>query len=122
MRTEIEALERGKELVVVEREIGDGFRKLIVGYHGNFIGGPKPGSDRDQALLHLRRLFLRKIVINHDDRRKRIRIGRKTYNLLLDAVLQDPEFIAAEIADKLAVMILNGDGNNDDFGVAADVG
>ena len=83
--------------------------------------GAESGGDRDEALLHLGGLFLAEIVVNHDDSRKRVRIGRKPYNLLLDAVLQEAEFIAAEISDQPAVASLDGDGDDDDFRVHTDV-
>ena len=108
MRLQIEPLQLGKELVVVERKIRNGIRKLIVGDQRDFVRRPEATGNSHQALLYLVGRLDRKIVIDQNHRGQWERIGSKKSDLLLDVVAIDAEFVAAEVARWAPIVTLSG--------------
>src|SRR5580700_10352748 len=105
MRAEFDALKLSKNQVVVEREIADRVGKLVVGHQGHFVGRPEARGNGNQALLHLAGLFLREIVVNQNDGGKRKRIGRKSQNLLLLAILENTKIILQQVAHQASIAV-----------------
>src|SRR5215470_2450346 len=113
MRAEFKTLERSEDRVVVEGKIRNGFWKLIVHDDGSFIRRPETARDCFQAFLNLLSLFLREVVVDENDGRKRKRIGGEELNLLLDVVVKNAEVIALQAGDELALPVFYRNGDND---------
>src|SRR5579862_798385 len=112
VRFEIEALELREQVVVVERKIGDSLGKLVVSYHGNFIGRAEAGRDGREALLNLRGWPLIEIVVDKNDGRKRHWLGGELANLLFDVIRENSKVILLKISHQLAAIIFYSNGND----------
>ena len=116
----LDAYEIGPDFVEIAGEFVLRMKVEIETADEDFIGGTDATGDGAESRRHLCGVFGSEVVVNENDEREREGFLGEDIDGLLDVVVENVEFGLAKVGDEIALLVLDGDGEDDEVGVYGD--